>query len=49
LGNVGPNYVPSEVFLNIGPGAKVIYILAMVAGRLEILPLLLIFSRRVWR
>ncbi len=49
LGNVGPNYVPSQVFLSIGPGAKVIYILAMVAGRLEILPLLLIFSRRVWR
>jgi len=49
LGNVGPNYVPSQAFLNIGPGAKVIYILAMVAGRLEILPLLLIFSRRVWR
>jgi len=49
LGNVGPNYVPSQAFLNIGPGAKVIYILAMVAGRLEILPLLMIFSRRVWR
>ncbi len=49
LGNVGPNYIPSEAFLRIGAGAKVTYILAMVAGRLEILPLLLIFSRRVWR
>jgi Trk-type K+ transport system membrane component len=30
-------------------GVKIFYILAMVAGRLELLPLLLIFSRRVWR
>jgi Trk-type K+ transport system membrane component len=33
----------------IGAPLKVCYILLMIAGRLEILPLLLIFSRRVWR
>ena len=48
LGNIGPSYIPLEGFASVGVGVKVWYILAMVAGRLEILPLLLIFSRRVW-
>ena len=49
LGNVGPSVVEASAFMRLGPGGKVCYILAMVAGRLEILPFLLIFSRRVWR
>jgi trk system potassium uptake protein TrkH len=49
LGNVGPSAVSTSVLMRLGPGVKVCYILAMVAGRLEILPFLLIFSRRVWR
>jgi len=49
LGNVGPSAVGTAAFMKLGPGVKVCYILAMVAGRLEILPFLLIFSRRVWR
>ena len=49
LGNVGPSAVETTAFMKLGPGVKVCYILAMVAGRLEILPFLLIFSRRIWR
>jgi len=49
LGNVGPHFVAPDAFAEVGATAKVFYILAMVAGRLEILPLLLIFSRRAWR
>jgi len=49
LGNVGPHFVDVQTFAGVGPAAKVLYILAMVAGRLEILPFLLIFSRRAWR
>ncbi len=49
LGNVGPSAVESGAFMRLGPAVKVCYILAMVAGRLEILPFLLIFSRRAWR
>jgi trk system potassium uptake protein TrkH len=49
LGNVGPHFADPVTFAEIGPGVKVCYILAMVAGRLEILPFLLIFSRGVWR
>jgi len=48
LGNIGPSYISLEGFASVGAGVKVWYILAMVAGRLEMLPLLLIFSRRVW-
>ena len=49
LSNIGPNAVESDAFLRLGPWVKVCYSLAMVAGRLEILPFLLIFSRRAWR
>lgn len=49
LSNVGPHFVVPEAFAQVGTTSKVFYILAMVAGRLEILPLLLIFSRRAWR
>jgi len=48
LGNIGPSYISLEGFASVGAGVKVWYILAMVAGRLEILPLLVIFSKRVW-
>ncbi|MFC2077661.1 TrkH family potassium uptake protein [Candidatus Bipolaricaulota bacterium] len=49
LGNIGPHFVGGEAFAEVGAAAKVVYILAMIAGRLEILPFLLIFSRRAWR
>ncbi|MEA1871715.1 MAG: TrkH family potassium uptake protein, partial [Candidatus Bipolaricaulota bacterium] len=49
LGNVGPTYIDPRAFIAISPAVKVFYIIMMVGGRLEILPLLLIFSRRVWR
>jgi trk system potassium uptake protein TrkH len=49
VGNVGPNFVPSAAFAKLGATTKVAYIVAMVAGRLEVLPFLLLFSRRIWR
>ncbi len=49
VGNVGPSFIPPNGLMSISPVVKVFYILGMVAGRLEILPILLIFSRRVWR
>lgn len=48
LGNIGPSYIDQRSFVTVSSAVKVCYILAMVAGRLEILPLLVIFSRRVW-
>ena len=49
LGNIGPCYIPVADMNALHWGVKVVYILGMLAGRLEILPLLLLFSRRTWR
>jgi len=48
LGNIGPCYIPTSAMGALHPVIKVVYIFGMLAGRLEILPVLLIFSRRVW-
>ncbi len=48
LGNIGPCYIPTSSMGNFHPVIKIVYIFGMLAGRLEILPVLLIFSRRVW-
>jgi trk system potassium uptake protein TrkH len=48
LGNIGPCYIPTGAMGSLHPVIKVVYIFGMLAGRLEILPVLLIFSRRVW-
>ena len=49
LGNIGPCYIPVEKMAALHPLIKIVYILGMLAGRLEILPLLLLFSRRTWK
>ena len=49
MGNVGPCYIPLEDIGKLHPFIKVVYIFGMLAGRLEILPVFLLFSRRAWR
>ncbi len=49
LGNIGPCYISVPDMSALHPFIKVVYIVGMVAGRLEILPLLLLVSRRTWR
>ena len=49
LGNIGPCYIPTADMAVLHPAIKIVYILGMLAGRLEILPLLLLFSRRTWK
>ncbi len=48
LGNVGPCYFSVDTMASLHPIIKITYILGMLAGRLEILPLLLLFSRKAW-
>jgi trk system potassium uptake protein TrkH len=48
LGNIGPCYIPVGQMAQLNPLVKVTYILGMLAGRLEILPLLILLSRRAW-
>jgi trk system potassium uptake protein TrkH len=49
LGNIGPSYIPLKRWPELHPVIKVTYSIGMLAGRLEILPVLLLFSRKVWR
>jgi len=49
LGNIGPCYISVPDMIAIHPVVKITYILGMLAGRLEILPVLLLFSPRAWR
>jgi trk system potassium uptake protein TrkH len=48
LGNIGPCYIPVAEMARLSPVIKVVYILGMLAGRLEIIPLLMLLNRRAW-
>ncbi len=48
LGNIGPCYIPVSEMAALNPVVKIVYILGMLAGRLEVLPLLMLVSRRAW-
>ena len=49
VGNIGPCYISVKDMIDIHPIVKMTYIVGMLAGRLEILPVLLLFSRKAWR
>jgi len=49
LGNIGPCFISGADMVALPVGVKIVYTLGMLAGRLEILPLLLLFSRQSWR
>ncbi|MFP4176813.1 MAG: TrkH family potassium uptake protein [Candidatus Brocadiia bacterium] len=49
LGNIGPCYIPVEEMNRLHWLTKITYIFGMLAGRLEILPVLMLFSRWSWR
>lgn len=49
LGNIGPCYIPGGEIPQLNPVIKITYIFGMLAGRLEIVPVLLLFSRRAWK
>lgn len=49
LGNIGPSYIPLGEWPTLHPVVKIVYIYGMLAGRLEILPILLLFNPQAWR
>ena len=49
LGNIGPAYISVQEMGQLHPVIKVTYIIGMLAGRLEILPVLVLFSPRAWQ
>ena len=49
LGNIGPCYISGPEMINIHPVVKITYIVGMLAGRLELLPVLMLFSKKAWK
>jgi len=49
LNNIGPCYIPTPAMAELPAVVKVVYMLGMLAGRLEILPIALLFSPSAWR
>lgn len=48
LNNIGPSYITIPQIQALDPTVKITWMLAMLAGRLEILPLVVLFSARAW-
>lgn len=49
MGNIGPCFFSVDTMSHLPAVVKITYIFGMLAGRLEILPILLIFSRKAWK
>jgi len=49
VGNMGPFYFSVHQMAGLSPVVKVVFTVGMLAGRLEILPLAILFSRATWR
>jgi trk system potassium uptake protein TrkH len=49
MGNMGPSLMPMGGMSLLPRGLKLLCILGMLAGRLEILPLLMLFRRSAWK
>jgi len=48
VGNIGPFYFSVDKMISLSPIIKFTYIIGMLAGRLEILPLLIMFNKKSW-
>lgn len=48
VGNIGPFYFTVDKMASLSPIIKLTYIFGMLAGRLEIIPLFILFSKRAW-
>ena len=49
LGNIGPCYISVKDMARLNPIVKIVYILGMLAGRLELLTVLTLFVPMFWR
>ncbi|MCK8825187.1 TrkH family potassium uptake protein [Fuchsiella alkaliacetigena] len=49
VGNMGPFYFSVEEMASMSSGIKLTYIIGMLAGRLEVLPIFIIFTKQAWK
>ena len=48
MGNIGPFFFSVEKMASLSPVIKMTYIIGMLAGRLEILPIIILFTKKAW-
>jgi trk system potassium uptake protein TrkH len=48
MGNIGPFFFSVEKMASLSPIIKMTYIIGMLAGRLEILPIIILFTKKAW-
>lgn len=49
VGNIGPCFLTVDEIIALPWAVKSVYIVGMLAGRLEVFPVLMVFSRSAWR
>ncbi len=49
VGNIGPFYFSVEEMSSLSPIIKITYMIGMLAGRLEILPVMILFTGKAWK
>lgn len=48
VNNIGPSYISVTEMADLNPIIKVTYIIGMLAGRLEIIPVIALFNKDIW-
>ncbi len=49
VGNIGPFYFSVAKMASLSPIIKITYSIGMLAGRLELIPIFILFNRRAWK
>jgi trk system potassium uptake protein TrkH len=49
VGNIGPAFFSTEKLASLSPVVKTVYIIGMLAGRLEIIPLIILINPKAWK
>ena len=49
VNNIGPSYIEMGDIKNLNPIIKITYIIGMIGGRLEIIPVAVIFNKMFWK
>ncbi|MEA1974681.1 MAG: TrkH family potassium uptake protein [Bacillota bacterium] len=49
VGNIGPFYFSVQKMASLSPVIKLTYSIGMLAGRLELIPIFILFNKRAWK
>ena len=49
VGNIGPSFISVDKLAALSPIVKIVHIVGMIAGRLEIIPLIILLNPAAWK